>query len=282
MPQSISKDGGKTWTVSKTQFPALGSNQRPMILRLRSGNLLFASDWQDRRGKQPEGVKEHGAFVALSADDGRTWKTRTIAQALAHESHVLPKRKGWSEEFHEWGTFGYVNVVEGQDELIHVLTSMNHPSQEFEFNEAWILAGGAMAADEVVKDGVVARRVPGGQKFKDLKPEASWSGGQTVAGQYLLDGPETWYYPNGAKQYEVTWKNGRKVGSEVYRDEAGRIRWEWVHEGGVRTWKQYWASGKPRHVSTWKAGVAEGPAEAFDREGNSVAKFEFVKGAVAR
>ena len=277
MPRSISKDGGKTWTVSKTQFPALGSNQRPMILRLRSGNLLFASDWQDRRGKQPESVKEHGAFVALSADEGKTWKTRTITQAMPHEAHVTPQRMGWAADYHEWGTFGYVNVVEGQDGLIHVLTSMNHPSQEFEFNEAWILAGGAAVAD-----GAVVRRVPGGQKFKDLKPEASWGGGQAASGQYLLDGPETWYYPNGSKQYEVTWKNGRKVGSEVYRDDAGQIRWEWVHEGGVSTWKQYWANGKPRHVSTWKAWVAEGPAEAFDREGNSVAKFEFVKGAVLR
>jgi len=50
----------------------------------------------------------------------------------------------------------------------------------------------------------------------------------------------------------------------------------------VSTWKQYWANGKPRHVSTWKNWVAEGPAEAFDREGNSVAKFEFVKGSVVR
>ena len=287
MPQSISKDGGKTWTVSKTQFPALGSNQRPMILRLRSGKLLFASDWQERRGKQAAGITEHGAFVALSDDEGKTWKTRTIAQALPHEAHVLPKRKGWAEDYHEWGTFGYVNVVQGPDGLIHVLTSMNHPNLEFEFNEAWILAGGAPVAD-----GTVMRRVAAAQKFADLKPEATkpeatkpeatWTGGQTTAGQYLLDGPETWYYPNGATQYEVTWKNGRKTGKEIYRDEAGQIRWEWLHEEKVSTWKQYWPNGKMRHLSTWQDWVAEGPAEAFDMAGNSVGKFEFAKGNLVR
>ncbi len=271
MPQSISKDGGKTWTVTKTRFPALGSNQRPMILRLRSGKLLFASDWQDRRGKQPSGVTEHGAFVALSADDGKTWKTRTIPTALPHEAHVLPKRKGWNEDFHEYATFGYVNVVEGQDGLIHVLTSMNHPSQEFEFNEAWILAGGAPSPEAAV-----TRRVPQNQ------PDAKWTGGQTAAGQYLLDGPETWLYPNGTKQYEVTWKNGKKTGPEIYRDETGQIRWEWQHEADHSTWKQYWPNGKPKHVSTWKNQVAEGPAESFDTNGNSTGKYEFVKGNLVR
>ena len=29
MPKAISKDGGRTWIVSKTPFPALSSNQRP-------------------------------------------------------------------------------------------------------------------------------------------------------------------------------------------------------------------------------------------------------------
>ena len=50
MPQSISRDGGRSWTVTKTRFPALGSNQRPIVIRLASGRLFFASDWQDRRG----------------------------------------------------------------------------------------------------------------------------------------------------------------------------------------------------------------------------------------
>jgi hypothetical protein len=40
MPKSISRDGGKTWTISKTPFPALGSNQRPFIMRLASGRLF--------------------------------------------------------------------------------------------------------------------------------------------------------------------------------------------------------------------------------------------------
>jgi len=42
MPKAISRDGGKTWKKDKTQFCALGSNQRPSILRLQSGRLFFA------------------------------------------------------------------------------------------------------------------------------------------------------------------------------------------------------------------------------------------------
>ena len=40
--QSLSTDGGKTWKVSKSPFAALGSNQRPTMIRLASGRLFVA------------------------------------------------------------------------------------------------------------------------------------------------------------------------------------------------------------------------------------------------
>ena len=46
MPAVVSHDGGKTWEKQKTVFPALGSNQRPSLLRLQSGRLFFAGDFQ--------------------------------------------------------------------------------------------------------------------------------------------------------------------------------------------------------------------------------------------
>ncbi|MBV9082747.1 MAG: SUMF1/EgtB/PvdO family nonheme iron enzyme, partial [Acidobacteriaceae bacterium] len=100
MPKSISRDAGKTWTVTKSQFPALGNNQRPYMMRLASGRIFFASDWQDREGKQPAGITEHGAFVALSSDEGKTWHIKTIPGALPHEAHVLAKRNGWAKDYH--------------------------------------------------------------------------------------------------------------------------------------------------------------------------------------
>jgi hypothetical protein len=106
MPQTISHDGGKTWQVSRSPFPALSSNQRPTVLRLASGRLFFAADWQSREGKQPAGITRHGAFVALSDDEGRTWKMKTLPGTLPHETFTL-KRQGWSRYSHgkpRWGT----------------------------------------------------------------------------------------------------------------------------------------------------------------------------------
>ena len=43
MPQNVSTDWGATWSESKpSPFPPLGSAQRPSLIRLASGNLLFA------------------------------------------------------------------------------------------------------------------------------------------------------------------------------------------------------------------------------------------------
>ncbi|MPZ19727.1 MAG: SUMF1/EgtB/PvdO family nonheme iron enzyme [Luteitalea sp.] len=51
MPQFRSTDGGKSWKERKSPFPALASHQRPALVRLRSGRLFVASDWQDRDGR---------------------------------------------------------------------------------------------------------------------------------------------------------------------------------------------------------------------------------------
>jgi formylglycine-generating enzyme required for sulfatase activity len=71
MPKAISRDGGKTYEKSKTPFRPLGSGQRPSILRLASGRLFFVADRFDKKKLGPEGA---GALVALSDDDGETWK----------------------------------------------------------------------------------------------------------------------------------------------------------------------------------------------------------------
>ena len=73
MPKSISADGGKSWTASKTPFAALGSNQRPCLIRLQSGRLFFCGDFQHRNGNYPRAIKRRGAYVALSDDEGESW-----------------------------------------------------------------------------------------------------------------------------------------------------------------------------------------------------------------
>ncbi len=55
MPKSISRDGGKSWEITRTSFSCLGGNQRPSILRLQSGRLFFAGDFQRKKdGFQPD------------------------------------------------------------------------------------------------------------------------------------------------------------------------------------------------------------------------------------
>ena len=74
LPRCYSADFGKTWSApEKTPFAALGSNQRPKILRLASGRLFFAGDFQNIRSitsPPPDDIKERGAYVALSDDEG--------------------------------------------------------------------------------------------------------------------------------------------------------------------------------------------------------------------
>jgi hypothetical protein len=43
MPQSLSSDGGRTWTYSASPFPPIGGGQRLVLRRLREGPLLFVS-----------------------------------------------------------------------------------------------------------------------------------------------------------------------------------------------------------------------------------------------
>src|SRR6185369_6724792 len=46
MPRAISRDGGKSYEMSKTPFSQLNSGQRPSVLRLASGRLFMAGDYQ--------------------------------------------------------------------------------------------------------------------------------------------------------------------------------------------------------------------------------------------
>ena len=274
MPQAISSDGGKSWTVSKTPFPALSSNQRPSLVRLASGRLFFAGDWQDREGKQPAGVTNHGAFVALSEDEGRSWKRKTLPGTLPHENWV---RQG---KGHPHGTLGYSVAVQAPNGIIHLITSMNHPSLHFEMNEAWILSPETAETPAGFAPGEPLR---GRETFADGKLRARWSGARDAAGRFVLNGEEAWYYPNGAKQYQAEWRNGLKTGIETYwRPNSTRL-FEWRHrEDGTSTWTQYWPNGRKKHQSNWRDYKCQGVATSWDETGRVMAQHEFHNGEMLR
>jgi formylglycine-generating enzyme required for sulfatase activity len=281
MPQTISRDGGRTWTpATKTPFPALATNQRPSLVRLASGRLFFAGDYQSRNnGRQPAGINQYGAFVALSDDDGVTWKMKTLPGTLPHESFVLGKRPPTANQ--PWrgaGTIGYSAAAQAPNGVIHLITSMNHPSLDFEMNEAWILSDSTAETTPVRSSAV--KPVSGSQNYRDAgRLEGKWSGSADASRGFLLNGAETWFFADGSKQYEVTWADGRKTGTETLWAPGGRKIWQREHRSdGVTVWTQYWASGARKHESSWRDAKCVGRATAWLPDGTVAGSFEFEEG----
>ena len=226
MPVSISHDGGKTWEKSATQFMPLGSGQRPSLIRLRSGRLFFVADYEVH--KNTPGHRK-GAFAALSPDDGKTWKLRELPDLT---------------------TVGYVTAAQGADGVIHIVTSKNEPYDVcLSLNEYWVLNGGESAgATGALRD--VARRQ---ETFASGKVRATWSGGWSADGRYLLDGTQTFFYENGRKQWESAWTAGRHAGTETFWDSGGPKLWEKVYGAdGEWTWRVFGAAGAVSAESSWK------------------------------
>jgi hypothetical protein len=276
MPKAVSKDGGRTWQVSRTPFPALGTNQRPSLLRLASGRLFFAGDYQHFRGQKPEGVEGNGSYVALSEDDGETWRIRTIPGAQPHED---PRWHGGHP------TLGYSAARQAPNGVIHLITTMNRPCLHFALNEAWILAGDAKEppspeAPAATRIAEVKRFV---EKFADGSPRIEFSGGVADDGRFLLHGRETWYRPNGRKMREASYELGRKIGTETGWSEDGKKAWEWRSEpDGTRVWTRWWPNGKKKAESTWRDFRCDGSAILWDSKGRKVRHAEFAEGERVR
>lgn len=279
MPRSISSDGGKTWTVSKTPFPSLGSNQRPTVLRLASGRLFFAGDLQRRDGSQPEGYTQRGAYVALSEDEGETWHVKRLLGAEEHES--AERRAEMRGE-----TIGYSVARQAPNGVIHLITSMNEQALHFALNEAWILDGEGLGAGAPrgapLSLGSTASTIADVRTYEEReggRVRATWSGGIADDGRWLLDGPATWWHADGGKQWEVTYEMGRKVGKETFRDQNGSVLWTWDHQpDGTAVWTRYWPDGGKRTESAWRDHRAEGVATEWSPTGEVVRRVTFRDG----
>ncbi len=203
MPKSVSRDGGKTWEKSKTQFRPLGSGQRPSVIRLASGRLFFVADLFDKKKLGPKGA---GALVALSDDDGQTWKTRQLPNIV---------------------TVGYTTATQAPNGVIHIVTSKNEPPLDIELNEAWVLEGGPEWPD------AAGYRFEGKQTFQYPNGRKQW---EVAYDRGRKVGLETWWAADGHKEWErnyagVTWT------WKIF-DTAGRVtaesRWKGKDLVGVR------------------------------------------------
>jgi hypothetical protein len=281
MPRAISKDGGKSYEVSKTPFPRQGSNQRPTLIRLKSGRLLFAGDFvQNNDGSQPKGINQLGSYVAISEDEGETWNFKKLIGAQLHENRDRA-------ETMRGPTLGYSVARQGPNGMIHLIATMNNPCLHFEFNEAWILDKESSERPDAELMASRAKTVTDArsseEKYANGRPRVSWSGGMADDGRFLLNGTETWYYDNGQKAREAEYKLGRKVGKENYWSSEGRLLWSTEYgDRGISTWRQYWPDGKLRAESGWRNFKADGPAKLWDASGKLISDIRFTAGRLAR
>lgn len=278
MPKAISYDGGKSWTVSKTPFPAMGeSRQRPTMIRLASGKLFFAGDWQDAQGQSPPAIKQRGSYVALSSDEGKTWHIKSLPHVPVNDSYALQNRPGWKKTTVSDPTLGYSVARQGPDGLIHLLTSRTYPALEFEMNEAWILSDSAAATPELKTTGKNIHE----QETNADGTVATWSGRQDASGRFVLDGPERWFFSNGKKKYEAQWRNGQKTGDETLWDRAGRKIWEWNNNpDGESVWTHFWPDGRRKSESHWRNHRCVGTATSWDETGAVISRYEFDQGVM--
>jgi len=276
MPKAISDDGGKTWTVSKSSFSAQGNNQRPSVLRLQSGRLFFAGDFQHIRGQKPNTIHQNGSYVALSNDDGKTWTAKQLAGAQPHEN---------SQYHNGHATIGYSVARQAPNGMIHLITTMNHPCLHFEFNEAWILSAcdSQIPRSDAECMASTATSIRDVHEYREDYPDGgvkiTFWGGTSDDGRFLLHGKEAWYYPSGEKQREATYELGRKVGRETYWSQNGAVQWAWDHRGDATSiWTQYGPNGLKMAESHWHSFMCNGTATLWDKEGRQISVKEFKNG----
>jgi sulfatase modifying factor 1 len=147
MPQSVSNDGGQTWTFSASPWPTLHGGQRLVLLRLREGPLLLCSFSDSSRDlKAPTGLRftdrtgtdytGYGAFAAVSFDEGATWPVRKLLTPGG--SPEIYDGGAWTGKFTMDATRaepkGYLAATQTPDGMIHFISSALH----YRFNLAWL------------------------------------------------------------------------------------------------------------------------------------------------
>jgi hypothetical protein len=228
MPLATSSDGGKTWVKSKTIFDPLASGERPSVIRLASGRLFFVADFNPHNEIH---LHKDGAYVALSDDEGKTWKQKRLPAAIL--------------------TVGYVTATQGPDGVIHIATSKNTVNYEIELNEAWVLAPDAAKSPEPDSIGPVTKHT---ERWSNGKLKAEWGTARASDGRILLEGPQTFYFEDGARQWTAEFHLGRKVGNEVFYRADGSKEWQKTYGADdAWTWQLFDAAGRPTAESHWRS-----------------------------
>ena len=283
-PQNYSTNWGATWSSNvASPFPPLGTAQRPSLIRLASGNLLYVGESYlhkiDRAA--PTGWKfGDNCFVALSTNNGASWHIKALpVQLPGHQRTNHP-------------TLGYVTARQGANGIIHILTTVTQPCLHYELNEAWIWSDAGDIAPE--NSGGEIKKYS--EKYPNGKIHSQWSARICPGGRYLLDGKETDFYDTGAKQHEINYESGRKTGEEIFWSPDGKKLWTWQHDlkNNRAVWTQFWPNGQKKIQSTWNTKpqardldrtffglVANGPVFQWDKNGEPSHAYNFTNGTFA-
>lgn len=143
MPKSVSADMGRTWERSAALFPPVSSGQRPVMLRLAEGPLVFVSFTGDRSGKTTMPIRDasgqerdvSGMFAALSYDDGETWpRIRLVSHDGPDTTVATMDGRPFPLGFSSAEPGGYLSIWQAANGLVHLITSRQH----YTFNFKWL------------------------------------------------------------------------------------------------------------------------------------------------
>lgn len=159
---SISRDGGRSWSYSRSQFPVIRGGQRPSLLRLREGPILFicytgpailpghnkvanfddpvtlahsqgGMTFEDAKGNEYTG---YGLYAAVTYDEGKAWSVRKLITPGGP-----PRRMFGGGHHHHFildathaEPAGYTYATQTPDGVIHLVTSNLH----YRFNLKWL------------------------------------------------------------------------------------------------------------------------------------------------
>lgn len=279
MPKAVSHDGGDSWQVTPTPFPALNSGQRPCVIRLASGRLFACGDYQAlKHFAQPAGVTEKGCYGAWSDDDGETWTMRRLWGTQPHKQR--PERP-------QDHILGYSVCRQSQDGLIHIVISNTAPLLHLEFNEAWLTQHDPddFPPDSVLMCPGATKLVGPRRQYEDYDENGAlvcrWSGGIADDGRFLLDGPETVYAPDGTVLMQGQYRLGRRVGKNTRYDGDHHPVWQMICQDDTIQYCTYYSkSDQLRTSCTFQNGYAQGAARTYDRAGNCIYQAQFDHGVI--
>ena len=158
MPMSLSKDGGKTWTYTASEFPPIDGGQRLVLTRLIEGPILLVSftnhpyrlkndlkgmTFTDHKGNEYTG---YGMYAALSFDEGKTWPVKRL---LTDGKKRFMDGGAWTgffimDQCHAEPR-GYLAATQTPDHTIHLVSSRNH----YRFNLQWLLENTGYRYDDM-------------------------------------------------------------------------------------------------------------------------------------